>query len=270
VIKQIEVDLFENLRRDNPTFESSVLKWEPGQDPPDFVGTREDGSRVGVELTEWLDGHQASASIRRTEALHTFWIVLNADSPPCPKNCSAVQISLKEDGVRLSKKHESRFRTEFFELLTYLDEEWDRLLAGFPMPGWTEFGGFPAVEKYVAALTFLTYPIGRRYEKQWVIFEGTGGAYSPQWAMESLFARIRAKTLYRGISETYGLSDLALVVHRGLKGIMHNAPYEGMNFGLNNIVDEVRATLAQDAGPFTRIYLYFAFNEGRLVQVLPR
>ena len=37
MIKQIEVDLFENLRRHNPTFESSVLKWEPGQDPPDFV-----------------------------------------------------------------------------------------------------------------------------------------------------------------------------------------------------------------------------------------
>jgi hypothetical protein len=269
VIKQIEIDLFESLRRDNPTFERDVVKWEPGQDPPDFVGIRENGTKIGVELTEWLDGDQASVSIRRAEAQMTFWMALNTNTPTHPKNCSVVQISLKGDGVRLREKDEKKFRAEFFELIAHLDARWESLRARLTMPVWTDFSGRPTVAKYVAALVFLTHPLGHHSEKQWVTFEGSGGAYSPQWAMESLLARIRTKILYRGISETYGLSELILIAHRGIKGIMHNTPYEGTDFGLDNIIGEVRTVLGQDARPFGRIYLYFAFNEGRLIQVWP-
>lgn len=267
--KQREIELFDSLRRDNPRFESGILKWEPGPDPPDFIGTRKDGTKVGVELTEWLDPRQASVSIRRTEVRYAFWKALNINASACPRNCSAVQVSLKE-GVRLNKKHESKFCAEFFKLIAHLDKNWELLVAGSPLPTWTDFSGYPTVAKYVSGLTFLTHPLNRRNEKQWVIFEGTGGAYTPRWAAESLLTRIRTKTTrYRGISKTHGLSELVLVVHYGLKGILHNTPYQGTNFGLNDILREAASELRQNAGPFQRVYLYLAFNEGPLIEVWP-
>lgn len=266
MVKKQEIELFDSLRRDNPWFESGVLKWEPGPDPPDLIGTREDGTTVGVELTEWLDHRQASVSIRRTEVKYAFWKALNTNAPACPRNCSTVQVSLKE-GVRLNRKHEGKFRAEFFKLIAHLDKNWELLLAGFPLPTWTDFSGYPTVEKYVSGLAFLTLPLNRKNEKQWVIFEGTGGPYSPRWAAEALLTRIRTKTQYRGISKTHGLSELVLVVHYGLKGILHNTPYRGLNFALEDILREPASVLRQNAGPFQRVYLYLAFNEGRLIEI---
>ncbi len=268
-MRQTEIAVFEALRRDHPEFEGDVVRWEPGPDPPDFIGTRRDGTRVGIELTEWLDSPQTSASIRRTEATSVFWETLNTKAPARPRNSSLVQVSLKE-GARLSKRHEVRFRSEFFQLITHLDDNWEQLLAGYPQPIWTDFSAYPTVATYVSELLFCTDSLIQRTEGNWIIFEATGDAYTPRWAAEALLSRIQTKTArYRSVARVYGLAELILVVHYGLKGILHNTPYSGVNFGLDDILREVASLLRTNHGSFQRVYLYLAFNEGALVQVWP-
>jgi len=43
-----------------PSFAGQSVRWDKvpdGQDPPDFIGTRQ-GGKLGLELIEWLDGEQ--------------------------------------------------------------------------------------------------------------------------------------------------------------------------------------------------------------------
>jgi hypothetical protein len=198
VVKQPEIAVFDALRHDHPEFGGDVVRWEPGPDPPDFIGTHRDGTKVSIELTEWLDGRQASASIRRTEAKYAFWETLNSTVSARPRIFSVVQVSLRE-GARLAKRHGGTFRAEFFELITHLDDNWQQLLSGYPQPIWTDFSGHPTVAKYVSGLLFYRSPLIQHTGGPWIIFEATGGAYTH--------------------------------------------------------------------GPFHRVYLYFAFNEGALIQV---
>ncbi len=266
--KQAEIEIFDALRHDHPEFEGDVVRWEAGPDPPDFIGTRRDGTRIGIELTEWLDGRQASASIRRTEAQYVVSEILKTKPPARPRNFSVVQVSLR-DGARLTKRHLDTFRGEFFQLIAQLDANWEQLLSGYPLPMWTDFSGYPTVAKYVSSLLFHTSPVIGRTLGHWIIFGPTGGAYTPRWAAKALLSRIETKTRYRGLATTYGLAELILVVHYGLKGILHNTPYTGLNFGLNEIVQEVTVLLRKNHTTFQRVYLYFALNEGPLIQVWP-
>jgi hypothetical protein len=160
------------------------------------------------------------------------------------------------------------FRAEFFELITHLDDNWQQLLSGYPQPIWTDFSGHPTVAKYVSGLLFYRSPLIQHTGGPWIIFEATGGAYTPHWAAEALLSRIKTKTArYQGVARIYGLAELILVVHYGLKGILHNTPYTGVSFGLDDIVREASFLLRKNHGPFHRVYLYFAFNEGALIQV---
>jgi hypothetical protein len=266
--KEAEIQILDALRRDHPEFEADVVRWEPGPDPPDFIGTRRDGARIGIELTEWLDPSQASASIRRTEAQYAFWETLNTKPSAHPCNFSVVQVSLRDD-ARLPERDHVALRDEYFRLIARLDVGWGELSLGHPLPTWTDFSGYPTVAKYVSSPLFHTSPLMRRTEGHWVIFEPAGGAYTPRWAVLALLSRIKTKTRFRGLARTYGLAELILVVHYGLKGILHNAPYTGPNFGLNDILQQATVLLRRNHGEFQRVYLYFAFNEGPLLQVWP-
>ena len=107
---------------------------------------------------------------------------------------------------------------------------------------------------------------------KWVISEAKGGAYDPKWALDALQARIDDKVNkphYPQLKSDQNLSELVLLVHYGVRGIIHNTPFEGVNRKLDEVITEVRARLLQDHGPFDRVFLYLAFNEGRLIQLYP-
>lgn len=107
---------------------------------------------------------------------------------------------------------------------------------------------------------------------RWVISEERGGAYDPHWATSALISRIEAKTSkpeYASLKSRLKLDELVLLVHYGIRALIHNTPFEGINRTLADVLADVRAALAVDAGPFDRVFLYFAYSGGRLELVYP-
>ncbi len=67
----------------------------------------------------------------------------------------------------------------------------------------------------------------------------------------------------------HGLAELVLLLHYGIRGILHNWPFEGVNWKLEDTLREARKNLAKGSGPFDRVFLYLAFNEGQLFTLYP-
>ena len=65
------------------------------------------------------------------------------------------------------------------------------------------------------------------------------------------------------------LAELVLLVHYGIRGLMHNAPFEGASWKIEDVVAAARANLAEDAGHFDRAFLYLAYNDGQLFLLYP-
>ena len=65
------------------------------------------------------------------------------------------------------------------------------------------------------------------------------------------------------------LVELILLLHYGIRGLQHNAPFEGANWKIEDVISEVRANLGRDSGFFDRVFLYLAYNEGQLFTLHP-
>lgn len=78
-----------------------------------------------------------------------------------------------------------------------------------------------------------------------------------------------SKENYSKLKEKFGLAELALLLNYGIRGIIHNTPFEGINWKIENSIDEARPTLANQPGSFDRAFLYLAYSEGRLITLYP-
>lgn len=99
-----------------------------------------------------------------------------------------------------------------------------------------------------------------------------GGAYDPSWATESLLERIeekKGKPNYANLKTENGHEEVVLLLHYGIRGIVHNWSFEGVNWKLEDSLRKARSNLAKDSGPFDRVVLYLAFNEGQLFTLYP-
>jgi hypothetical protein len=74
--------------------------------------------------------------------------------------------------------------------------------------------------------------------------------------------RRKDKPAYANLKVQYGLAEFVLLLHRGIRGIMHNTPFEDINWTIQDVISEARIRLKENAGPFDRVSLYFAYNEG--------
>ena len=108
--------------------------------------------------------------------------------------------------------------------------------------------------------------------RRWATATPKGGAYDPKWATEALLERIeekKSKPNYRNLKTQYGLAELVLLIHYGIRGLLHNAPFEGASWKIEDVVAAARANLAEDAGHFDRAFLYLAYNAGQLFLLYP-
>ena len=109
-------------------------------------------------------------------------------------------------------------------------------------------------------------------ESGWIWGIPNGRAYDPRGATQALLGRIeekKKKRNYANLKDDYGLSELVLLLHYDLRGIIHNAPFEGLNWEIEDVVGAANGNLTQNAGPFDRAFLYFDYNEGRLLILYP-
>lgn len=80
----------------------------------------------------------------------------------------------------------------------------------------------------------------------------------------------RKQARYRNLKARYRLAELVLLLHYRIRGLMHNAPFEGASWKNEDVVAAARANLAEDAGHFDRAFLYLAYNAGQLFLLYPR
>ena len=271
-----ERTLFETFAAVHPGF-LEMRTWEPGppNEPPDVILTDPHGRRIGVELTEWLDEEQTSRSVPFQDSQYEWIALLDAKNRPRPANFAWVQVYFRPDAKKPAKKPGSQellFRQEFLRLMDYIDDAWDREMAG-QQKFWIDFSDYPALAKRIRFLRFedrsdFQPAIG------WIIGTHNRGAFDPRSATAALLARIdakRKKPNYPRVKESLGLAELILLVHYGVRGLSNNSPFDGMNWTLHDSVREARAEVAQNPGPFDRIFLYLALNEGPLLTcILPK
>ena len=246
-----------------------LKSWVPGPDPPDVIVTDARGRRFGLELTEWLDKEQTTPSIAYQEKQFELLNVLDTENSSPPHNFQTASVWFRMD-VRFSRFDLASFRKEFYELMAKIDAAWSREMAREPQKIWNDFSSYPTLAKHVYLIRFEDrMPIRPR---RWALGTPQGGAYDPRRATEAFLERIeekKSKPNYAPLKSQYGLAELVLLVHYGIRGILHNTPFDGLNWKLQDTISEARTNLATDAGAFDRVFLYLAYNEGQLFNLYP-
>jgi hypothetical protein len=267
-MKQEERTFFETFLTVHPEF-LGVRSWAPGPEPPDVIVTDVDGHKLGLELTEWLDDRQATPSITDQENQMKWLAALDTEHSPPPQHFQVAYIWFRS-GTRFSKGEALSFRKEFYDLMGHVDGTWDEEMGGTPQKIWNDFRKYPTLGRRVLLIRFQDRV--RFKPARWALGTPKGGAYDPHRATQALLDRIeekKKKPNYANLKAEQGLSEFDLLVHYGIRGILHNTPFRGFGKIPEDAISEARMKLASDPGPFDRVFLYLAYNEGRLFPLYP-
>jgi hypothetical protein len=246
-----------------------ATKWIPGPEPPDVILTDAQDRKLGIELREWLDDRETTPSIADQENEIRWLTALDTENCLPPRQFQCVHIWFRS-GTRYSRRDEASFRKEFYQLMSYVDEAWEREMAGTPQKIWNDFTNYPTLGRCIILLRFQDRMQVR--PRQWALGTPKGGAYDPRQMTRALLQGIeekKNKSNYANLKNQYGFAELVLLLHYGIRGLLHNSPFEGLNWKVDNVVSEARANLEKDPGPFDRVFLYLAYNEGRLFNLYP-
>jgi hypothetical protein len=263
-----EKRLFETFIATHPKF-LDIKTWNPGPEPPDIIAIDSHARKIGIELTEWLDKQQTTPSIANQENQMRWLSALDTENHAPPQNFQYAQIRFRR-GTRFSQRQELSFCKEFYRLMTHVDDNWEVEMAGTPQKIWNDFSNYPTLETHVFLVRFDNR--ARFKPSRWAVGTPSGGAYNPRQATEALLERIedkKNKPNYTKLKAEHGLAEFVLLVHYGIRGILHNRPFEGINWKLEDTLREARSNLVENSGPFDRVFLYLAFNEGQLSTLYP-
>ncbi|MGC2283176.1 MAG: hypothetical protein WA603_24400 [Candidatus Acidiferrales bacterium] len=157
--------------------------------------------------------------------------------------------------------------------MSRVDSEWEREMAMTPQKIWNDFSDYPILRKHTHLIYFHEpAPVPLSQGSRWVFSTAEGGAYDPKWATQALIETIQRKKTkpnYTTLKEELKLAEFVLLVHYGIRGLLHNTPFGGATSTLDATLSEARADLAKGSGPFDRVYLYLAYNEGQLFDLYP-
>jgi hypothetical protein len=251
----------------HPNFEE-VANWEAGPNPPDFIGTRQNGERIGLELTEWAESKQ-SRFTKRVDDEYRWLETLETEKQAAPKSFDRVIVAFKKS-EKFNRLHAPKFIKEFYALIKDADSRLDR--PALPSEG-LDFSAYPTLKRYLIGV--FPYRTPDKYRAalghRWV---STGGRFiptDPQRATSTLLVTIQrklSKKEYADLVDRMGLRELILLVHFGMKGMSRIGPTVA-TAPVTSLLDEVRSQLKDGAVPFSKIYLYIGFNEGPLHLIYP-
>jgi hypothetical protein len=242
--------------------------WEHNQpDPPDFVGTRQKGQlseqKVGLELSEWLEGRAAASSMGRFSMRKDLHRILKFPPGWEPRNYKLIYVT-PHWGRKISESDRISLGDEFHQACKKVDDDWNspRPQYGWPLTGgkdkesicraqngWPVIAGeyFPSLQtlnKYVRAIRFRTKgPSGISY----ICFEAMGGIQSPEEALAALEKIIQDKTekyaRKTSLLSTRQFDELVLLIHSGAKRAILNMSWEldfpDLSANLQSIVEKV-------------------------------
>jgi hypothetical protein len=273
-MKSEEKKLFEIVLDTHPNF-LDYKTWREGPEPPDVILTDRQDRLIGIELTEWLDKEQTTPSIRAQDHEHAWLAALDSEHHPPPKHFTFAQVSFHR-GMgfpRFDREKVTTFREEFYTLMSYIKDTWQQEMADSRQKMWNDFSNYPTLGRYIASIHFVAHsPHPPQPGSRWVLGHAKGGAYDPKRATAALIERIddkRAKPNYANLKSDLGLTELVLLVHYGIRGLIHNSPYDGLDWKLEDVLGAACENLRANSGPFDRVFLYFALNDGPLYNLFP-
>jgi hypothetical protein len=172
--------------------------------------------------------------------------------------------------VKFNKLYATEFRDDFEALVREADGKIDRSALSQEV---SNFSRYATLNRYVKCVFFEQLPEKYRSAlgQRWV---GTGGRFysNDSHKMARTFVetveRKISKRNYKGLSEREGLQELILVVHFGIKGLLHLGPSVAVT-PMTALLSAVRSRFGIGAGPFAKVYLYLVLNAGPLYLVFP-
>lgn len=265
---QREGIVMQELQTSFPGF-GSVNAWTPvSDDPPDFTGISSDGL-IGLELVEWLDGTQMGAAQARKSYREKLWnfIAFDWKHEYQPVHLSSAVVC-PSWSTKLSKADEISLRTEFWSLMTEIDQTWlvnpervgDNLLA--------DLSSRPVLSKYVQSIRLRSGDQSwKKHGFSWIEMEEDGGSYDPSDVIQTLKQAILKKVnLYSDPAASARLTSkrlnrLELLVHGGFNLYAYNTPRGRL--GVSEIASAGAAFysgLPDAERRFDRIWLFNALN----------
>jgi hypothetical protein len=266
MLSKEEKGIFEAFIATEADFAGEPVSWSAGKDPPDVLCETANGRKIGVELGEWLHESQ-------TERVRAYEILERELANEAVKQ--AFVDWLKQYGVQLypnqeiyqskkgpkyrfpTKADRPKFKSELFDLLGEFKERGQPITKQVHL---NDFLRFPKLRKFLTGLT--VYPVGRA--PRGIQFAAKCGSYSPEDARDAFIKVIRgkiAKHNYLTLKKEQTLDELYLMVYYN-QALMWNSPYEGVNGGIDVVVEQAREQMNLDHGPFDKVFLFLAFEPG--------
>jgi len=142
-VKPDEQKTLDSVRASHPNFEEAA-NWEAGPNPPDFIGTRQNGDRIGLELTEWAESKQ-SRFTKRVDDEYRWLETLETEKQAAPKSFDRVIVTFKKS-EKFNRLHAPKFIKEFYALIKDADSRLDRSV--LPSEG-LDFSAYPTLKRHL-------------------------------------------------------------------------------------------------------------------------
>jgi len=259
-----ERTVFSGFINEEPLFADVAVKgWDlAANDPPDIECDLEDGRRVGVELTSWLDEAQMSSAKGKENLEQPFKKLLKWE-PNNTENFRMVWLFAKK---RLKKNDEQAFRSELLMLIDQLDKRWPAE-ADWQSPqafAWSDFAQYATLKKYLDRLNI--YPRMQRATIKggigWLTFPCNGGSYSRSM-VDALYNCIKGK-INKYSAKPTTVNHFYLLAHYD-KAFAYNSPVEAINFGYKEAVRSTAERIGPKVGVFEKSFVYVSMSDDQKV-----
>lgn len=248
-----------------PLFADGALTgWcQPKNDPPDIECDLADGRKIGIELTSWLEESRIGRA-KIQEAIEKS--MRDAIKPERPNQTEHIHFVWMSPKRRVPATDAGDFRAETLNLTAEIERRWNGETDWHTPQGlqWNDFSTYPTLEKYLQGVRVHPRIPSRptTMEKgglHWLTFPMRGGAYSPNWMVDSLCECVRAKVA-KYPAKPGEMDAFYLLVHYD-KALEYNTPVEGINFGYREAVQAAASRIGSSVGVFDRIFVFVPIAE---------
>ena len=266
-----ERQIFQAFLELHPLFAAEPIeRWvQPHTDPPDIVCSTTKGRDIGVELKSWVHESEIATNRPRWDFFESAEEALEPQPLNESNNILVVRFHPRKHVSRVRHPDRVPFRSEFYRLITVVDnnwqQDWDRPRGHY----WRDFSSDPTLSKYLDGLRFWpkrnrfgedsTYPSGQ----PWIVPGIEANSFSEQSSQNSLrtVASKALKQYDRRRTELQGLDEFCLLIHYDEKALFYNSPAETARFKFEDHAREAATFLRRASScPFDRIFLLIALE----------
>jgi hypothetical protein len=251
-----------------------------GPDPPDVLCIGKSGKRIGVELTKWVEHDQITDGRGRKLLEDSYLAVIKSEKEQKPDRIG--RVVLYDKSKRLKPEHRAQFRSELFALLekenATPDPPDDRKGPPVAVPSWNtpqgapvrDFTEYPTLAQYLDEVWIFPREQFDFPGEPWVIFELSGGPFTPESMVQAAIDRIRAKIKKyenANLRAKHSLAEFDLLCFYCDEALLHNTPIHGIGFGFPQVAAKVAQALIREPKVFDKIFLFHPHEREKVIRV---